>query len=880
MKDRVLRGVVVLALVAAAGTAVAARQVMEPEPWTGAPGAAAETPRFAGLPAGAEVLRFENGLRVLLLPNPAQAMTSVTTQVLVGSAHEDFRTSGMSHMLEHLLFNGGDKWSQEEQYALADRIGAWNNAHTTNFYTNFIMIVPSESLAEGIELQAQMLFHSTLPVDKFEKERGIVVGEIVQDRDRGGDFADEALRDAVYGGSSLGMPTLGTLSTIEHMTRDEVYAFYRTHYVPNNMITTVAGGFDRDAVLALLREHFGAPAPGSVVRPELRPAEYMDRTRALTRRGGDRHVLALAFEAPAYGAPDFFPFLVMTELLAAPVNGLLSRVFDDLAPDARPSASSWWERADGFGRLVIELDLPADADPAVYHRLAIEALSSAAEWGVTPEDVAEVIRTTETETLIEREQLRHLAIMASEPIAIGGVDFFLTYLSELGAVSAEEVTRVLGAYLVGSPHLAVHVVPADEPAAEGAADAGVVLKRSVLENGAVLLTLQNPGSPLFAAHLTVRDRAVQDGDRPGALNLVHRLLARGVGGCDAACLSHKLRGLGAVVKYVDDPRFPMDDYYTNGRFSWIRLESAAGQGLDALGLLLDMTRHAAFDAADVAEELAAQTELLGRGAASARARADRMLAEALYGDHPLANPAEGTPESLSGLDRDLLRRVYRDAFAPSNLVLAVVSPLPHEQVAAVVADRLSGGGDPRPDMPPAPVTTEEMRLDDTIGGRLAAIRLGSLFAVDPADAPALEMLTAVLSDRLAQDLRETRGLSYSVGASMGIHGGEAAFEAWLNPPAPRLAEGEAALTAAVRGFDPSTVTQAELDAARNARRGRLMMRRLSSVAQAYYMAMAELDGDVAAYLGGLDAYSGVTLGDLVRVGKYMSGLRLVTVVVD
>jgi len=884
MKTRMTRviGITLLTLLASMPAAAASEQLLEREDWTVAaspPGG--ETPRFPGLPAGAEVMRLENGLQVLLLRNPAQPMVSVTTQVKVGSAFEDFRTSGMSHMLEHLLFNGSTRWTQEEQYALADRIGAWNNAHTTDFYTNYIMIVPAENLATGVELQAQMLFHSLLPADKFEKERGIVVGEIVQGRDRAGDYADEALRDALYGGSSLGMPTLGTLSTIEHLDRDDVYDFYKHHYVPNNMITTVAGNFDRDAALEMLREHYGQVPPGTVTRPGLRPAAYLDRTRAVTRRGGDAHVLALAFEAPTYGSPDFFPFLVLARLLDAPVNGILTEAMDGLPPDERADVGSWWERSGGFGRLVIELRLPADADPARYHRVVTEALSRAAAWGVTPEDVNEVVRMQETETLIEREQLRHLAIMSSESIANGGVDFFLSFLSDLGAVAAEEVTRVLGAYLVGSPHLAVHVLPGADAEAGAEAGAEVVLTRSELSNGAVLVSLENPAATLFATHLTVRNRAEIDGDRPGALNLVHRLLLHGIGGCDAACMSHKLRALGAELKLVDDPRFPMDDYYTTGRFSYVRLETAATNGVESLVLLLDMIQHAGFTAEQMAEELAAQSELLGRGARSARTRAKRLFAEALYGDHPLANPPAGDPGSLEGLSYDDLRQVYRRAFAPSNLVIAVASPLPHEQLAALIEEQLPGRGSPNPGLPPLPVTKDSQRISETLGGQMAAIRSGSLFKVDPADGPALEMLVAVLSDRLGMDLRETRGLSYSVGAAVGLHGAEASFATWLNPPTPRLVEGENALMEAVRTFDPASVTQDELDAARNARRGRLMMRRLSSISQAYYLPLAELDGDVQGYLEGLDVYAGVELTDLVRVGgKYLSGLPLVTVVVD
>lgn len=869
------------ALLLLAPAAQAARQPdAGPGEWTaGAVYPGADAPVFPDPGPGVEVLTLENGLQVLLLPNPSQDMVSVVTQVKVGSAAEDFRTSGMSHMLEHLLFNGSDRWSQEEQYELADRIGAWNNAHTTDFFTNYIMLVPREHLAEGVELQAEMLFRSVIPADKFEKERGIVVGEIVQARDRGGDEAAAAVREALFGGSSLGLPTLGTLSTIRHMERDDVWAFYKAHYVPNNMVTTVAGNFDRDQALALLREHYGAVAPGPDPRPETRPAAYIDRTRVVTRRTGGDHVLALAFEAPTFGSPDYFPFLVLSSLLDAPASGVLTRALDALPAAERADVGVWWEQADGFGRLVIQLRLPAEAEPARYRDLVLAELAAAVETGVTDQDVDEVVRMRETETLIEREQLRHLAIMSAQPIAQGGVDFFLGFLPELGRVDAEGVRRVLAAYLVDAPHLLVHVLPRGEAAADEAG--GVRVERSELANGVVLVTLENPGSPLFAAHVTARNRAELDGDRPGAVNLAHRLLAKGLGGCDEECLARKLRALGAEVKYVDDPRFPMDDYYTNGRFSWLRLETAAANGAEALVLLLDLVQHAGFTAADFAVEQQAQLELLGRNAASARAAADGALAGALFGAHPLANPPEGTVASVSALSYDDVRRIFRRAFSPDNLVLAVVSPLPHAQLARLVEEQIPGRAAAGPGLDPAPATPRDERVEAHVGGQMSAIRLGSVFRVEPADGPALSLLVSILSDRLAQDLRETRGLSYSVGAGVGVHGGTAEFEAWLNPPAPRTAEGEAALIEAVRAFDPASITQQELDAARNAGQGRLKMRRLSSIAQAYYLAMAELGGDVSGYLDPFTAADAVTLQDLVRVGRaYLADRPLVTVVVD
>ena len=179
------------------------------------------------------------------------------------------------------------------------------------------------------------------------------------------------------------------------------------------------------------------------------------------------------------------------------------------------------------------------------------------------------------------------------------------------------------------------------------------------------------------------------------------------------------------------------------------------------------------------------------------------------------------------------------------------------------------------------MTAEAKTVTATLNGELAALRLGSIFPVDPADADALRLLVAVLSDRMAMDLRETRGLSYSVGASVGIRGGIGQFGAWLNPPRERLAEGRTALNDFVTGFDAATITQSELDKIRSARLGRLMMRRISSMGQAYYLAMAELDGDIGGYLEAFSAPREVTLTDLTAAArKYLAPLTLVEVVVD
>jgi len=184
----------------------------------------------------------------------------------------------------------------------------------------------------------------------------------------------------------------GLVVQLEDMVRDDVHAFYRKWYVPNNMIVTVAGNFDRNEVRQLLEQYYGSAAPGRVDHSGLRPAALIDRTRAVTRRGGDEHVVALTFEAPSYGMADFFPYLVMVQLLDLEGSGILTAALSDMPAEGRPELDVWWERASGFGRLTLQFTLPAGADPNLLYRQIQDALIGAIEMGITGEDILGIVR--------------------------------------------------------------------------------------------------------------------------------------------------------------------------------------------------------------------------------------------------------------------------------------------------------------------------------------------------------------------------------------------------------------------------------------------------------------------------------------------------------
>ena len=123
-----------------------------------------------------------NGLRVVLIEHHANPMVASSVVVGAGVVNEPEGMNGASHFLEHLLFNGTETRTQRELYDVVDRYGAYNNATTREDHTLFSLLIQKEFLEQGLEIQADMLFHSTLPPDNFEKEKGIVLEELARDR--------------------------------------------------------------------------------------------------------------------------------------------------------------------------------------------------------------------------------------------------------------------------------------------------------------------------------------------------------------------------------------------------------------------------------------------------------------------------------------------------------------------------------------------------------------------------------------------------------------------------------------------------------------------------------------------------------------------------
>lgn len=211
---------------------------------------------------------WDNGLRVLLLPEKEAMSASVDIWVEAGSRYESPAEQGISHFTEHMLFKGTGRRTARQISEEIDGLGGALNAYTTRAYTRYyaqaLAADPHPSgPAQVLDILLDMLLHSRLDPEELEMERGVILEEIAMYEDIGEDLAHEALCSAVWPQSPLGRPVCGYPETVGGITAATLRRYVSQTYTPERMLVVLAGHFDADDLLFRLEESLGRRPRGA-----------------------------------------------------------------------------------------------------------------------------------------------------------------------------------------------------------------------------------------------------------------------------------------------------------------------------------------------------------------------------------------------------------------------------------------------------------------------------------------------------------------------------------------------------------------------------------------------------------------------------------------
>lgn len=270
--------------------------------------------------------RLGNGLRIYCLRDPAAPVVSYHTWFGVGSRDEAAGKTGLAHMFEHLMFFGTKRRPRGEFDALLEARGVENNASTWTDWTQYTENLPRAALPLVIELEADRLENLVIDEDGFRKERDVVRNERSQtvDDDLYG-AASERLWSMAFDGHPYAWPTIGYAHDIAEYTRADCQAFHRRWYAPNNATLVLAGDFDEQRTLGLIRDAYAGIQSTRLERADPPTPTVHKARRATLRKPSPTTKLLRGYPVPGLRDPRSPAVPVLRELLTGGLSARLTR---------------------------------------------------------------------------------------------------------------------------------------------------------------------------------------------------------------------------------------------------------------------------------------------------------------------------------------------------------------------------------------------------------------------------------------------------------------------------------------------------------------------------------------------------------------------------
>lgn len=401
---------------------------------------------------------LDNGLRVLFREVPTSPAVAVQIWYGVGSRNEVPGITGISHLLEHMMFKGTRRFGKGEIAKHLIGRGALFNAATYNDWTRYHETLAPEHVQLALEIEADRMVNTAVAPDELAREIGVVRSEM-----QGAENDPEyqlwvATNAAVFAAHPYRWPVIGYQSDLLAMTRDDLVRYYGTYYPPNNAVLVLVGNIRRDEALRLTEEAFGSISGGGEI-PPVRTQEPPQRgeRRVLVRGHGEAARVLMVHHTVSVDHSDYVPLVALQQLLD---GGRSSRLYRALM-DTRLAASASAYQGRRRDPYLFALDAMAQPHVTVeaVERAMTEELDRLAKEPPSDQEMERVRNQLEADFEFSTESVTGQAFSLGELATIFRWDFLRSYVGAVRALIPEDLQRVAQTYLHGDNRTVGTFVP-------------------------------------------------------------------------------------------------------------------------------------------------------------------------------------------------------------------------------------------------------------------------------------------------------------------------------------------------------------------------------------------------------------------------------------
>lgn len=392
-----------------------------------------------------------NGLKVVTLENHKSPVVTFQVWYKIGSRNEVTGKTGLSHLLEHMMFKGTPKYGKGEFSRIVSKNGGNENAFTSQDYTAYFEIFASDRLDISLDLESDRMVNLLMDSEEFLLERDVVKEER---RLRTEDDPISSLVEELYAGAfkthPYRSPVIGWMGDLNNLSRDDAYNHYRKYYAPNNATIVVVGDFDTEDVVKRIEKYFGGipkgepPSGVTITEPE-----QQGEKRFYYKREAQLPYVIYGYHAPNYKDKDHYALDVLSNILSA---GKSSRIYQNIVYEKEIALSA------GGGYTSIQTDpelfyFYAQLRPGRTTEEAEAALNEEIERikrePVSDRELEKAKNQTEASFIMGQDSVFYQAMLIGRLETTGAGAMYLNqYIDEIRKVTAEDIMRVAQKYFV------------------------------------------------------------------------------------------------------------------------------------------------------------------------------------------------------------------------------------------------------------------------------------------------------------------------------------------------------------------------------------------------------------------------------------------------
>lgn len=390
--------------------------------------------------------RCGNGLTVLTLEDHSVPVVTSMIWYRVGARYEVPGSTGLSHLLEHMMFKGSARYAKGEIDAVTTRHGGANNAFTSGDYTAYYFSFASDRWWPALEIEAERMQHAVFEPCEFELERKVVIEELKTELDDPWGALRMAVEKRAFSRHPYRFPVLGRYRDLLRLTPAMLADHYRRYYCPSNATLVIAGDFQTGTVLDRVQALFGAIPSGQRASATVEPEPPRGRAlRFRVKRPTHLARLLIALPAPSVRDPDHLALHLADKILS---EGKLSRLYRRLVEEERVAAMLAGDFADTYDPYIyaVSAELLPGADLRLSERLIFEELQRLAQRPPSPQQWRRAVNQCVFSFLSSFETSLDQAVQLGMMETLDRFEYWIDYADRIRRVRPEEVSDFVRRY--------------------------------------------------------------------------------------------------------------------------------------------------------------------------------------------------------------------------------------------------------------------------------------------------------------------------------------------------------------------------------------------------------------------------------------------------